>query len=82
MSRLARWARSPLDDLAHLPLPEDDHPAGVLKARFGRVRLRDADRTDIPLTVPRPRLLHMLPTLADDPRHGASRVSVVRRRGR
>ncbi|MGH3833895.1 MAG: hypothetical protein ACRDRS_26225 [Pseudonocardiaceae bacterium] len=27
-----RWARSPLDDHAHLPLPEGDHPNGVLKA--------------------------------------------------
>lgn len=37
MSGSARWARSPLDNHAHLLLPEGDHPSGALKAWCGAV---------------------------------------------
>lgn len=39
MSRPGRWARSPVDYLAHLLLPEGEHPHGVLQARCGAVMI-------------------------------------------
>lgn len=49
LGRPGRWARSPIDDHAHLLLPEGEHPKGVLKAQCGALMITGLTQHERPL---------------------------------